>query len=119
MGTDEESCSDTELLAAFRKGNAEALDALIGRYQGQLHGYLRAMSGSAADADDLFQETWMRVIRNPGSFRGGAFNAWLENSEYKAHLLDPAFTQVGLGAVHNPAGVFSGYFTVVFASPAH
>ena len=49
----------------------------------------------------------------------GAFNAWLENSEYKAHLLDPAFTQVGLGAVHNPAGVFSGYFTVVFASPAH
>ena len=77
MGTDEESCSDTELLAAFRKGPAEALDALIGRYQGQLHGYLRAMTGSAADADDLFQETWMRVVRNPGSFRGGAFNAWL------------------------------------------
>ena len=77
MGTGEESRSDAELLFAFRKGDAAALDTLVGRYQGQLHGYLRAMTGSAADADDLFQETWLRVVRNPGSFRGGAFNAWL------------------------------------------
>jgi len=77
MGTGEESRSDAELLFAFRKGDAAALAALVGRYQGQLHGYLRAMTGSAADADDLFQETWLRVVRNPGSFRGGAFNAWL------------------------------------------
>ena len=77
MDTDEESRSDAELLFAFRKGDVAALDLLVGRYQGQLHGYLRAMTGSAADADDVFQETWMRVIRNPGSFRGGAFNAWL------------------------------------------
>jgi RNA polymerase sigma-70 factor (ECF subfamily) len=77
MGSGEESRSDAELLFAFRKGSAAALEELVGRYQGRLHGYLRAMTGSQADADDLFQETWMRVIRNPGSFRGGAFNAWL------------------------------------------
>ncbi|MEI8242723.1 MAG: sigma-70 family RNA polymerase sigma factor [bacterium] len=77
MGAGEESRSDAELLFAFRKGDVPALDTLIGRYQGQLHGYLRAMTGSTADADDLFQETWLRVVRNPGSFRGGAFNAWL------------------------------------------
>jgi len=77
MGTGEESRSDAELLFAFRKGDVAALDALVGRYQRQLHGYLRAMTGSWADADDLFQETWIRVVRNPGSFRGGAFNAWL------------------------------------------
>ena len=77
MGTGEELPTDAELLFAFRKGDTAALDTLIARYQGQLHGYLRAMTGSPADADDLFQETWMRVIRNPGSFRGGAFNAWL------------------------------------------
>ena len=77
MGSGEESRSDAELLFAFRKGDVAALDTLVGRYQGQLHGYLRAMTGSAAEADDLFQETWMRVIRNPGSFHGGAFNAWL------------------------------------------
>lgn len=77
MGTGEDTRSDAELLFAFRGGDAVALDILVGRYQGALHGYLRAMTGSAADADDLFQETWMRVIRNPGSFRGGAFNAWL------------------------------------------
>jgi RNA polymerase sigma-70 factor (ECF subfamily) len=77
MGAGEESRTDAELLFAFRKGDVPALDTLIGRYQGQLHGYLRAMTGSTADADDLFQETWLRVVRNPGSFRGGAFNAWL------------------------------------------
>ena len=77
MGTAEESRSDVELLFAFQKGDVAALDILVSRYKGQLHGYLRAMTGSPADADDLFQETWMRVVRNPGSFRGGAFNAWL------------------------------------------
>ena len=77
MGTGEELRTDSELLFAFRKGDAAALTVLIARYQGQLHGYLRTMTGSPADADDLFQETWMRVIRNPGSFRGGAFHAWL------------------------------------------
>ena len=77
MGTGAENCSDAELLLAFRNGDVAALDALVGRYQGQLHGYLRAMTGSQSDADDVFQETWMRVMRNPGSFRGGAFNAWL------------------------------------------
>ena len=77
MGIGTESRSDAELLFAFRKGDIAALDLLVGRYQGQLHGYLRAMTGSQADADDIFQETWLRVVRNPGSFRGGAFNAWL------------------------------------------
>ena len=48
-----------------------------------------------------------------------ALKAWLDNSVYKNHLLNPAFSQVGIGAVHNPAGAYSGYFTVVFASPAH
>lgn len=77
MGTGAESRSDAELLFAYRKGNVAALDELVARYQGQLHGYLQAMTGSPADADDLFQETWLRVVRNPGSFRGGNFPAWL------------------------------------------
>lgn len=77
MVTGEESRTDSELLFAFRKGEVTALDVLVARYQGQLHGYLRAMTGNQADADDVFQETWMRVVRNPGSFRGGSFNAWL------------------------------------------
>ncbi len=77
MFQDEDSRTDTELLRAFQRGEAAALERLVARYRGALHGYLRSMTGSQADADDLFQETWMRVIRNPGSFRDGAFNAWL------------------------------------------
>ncbi len=77
MGTGEDSRSDAELMLAFRNGDAGALDTLVARYQGQLHGYLRSMTGNPSDADDLFQETWLRVVRNPGSFRGGNFPAWL------------------------------------------
>jgi len=77
MGSEEETRSDADLLFAFRQGEVEALDLLVARYRGPLHGYLRALTGNAADADDLFQETWLRVVRNPGSFRGGAFHAWL------------------------------------------
>ena len=69
--------NDDDLLHAFRRGNAVALEMLVERHQRALHGYLRAMTGNAADADDVFQDTWLRVVRNPGSFRGGAFNAWL------------------------------------------
>jgi RNA polymerase sigma-70 factor (ECF subfamily) len=77
MPEGEDSRRDDQLLRAFRRGDATALGTLIGRHQRALHGYLQAMCGSRTEADDLFQETWRRVIRNPRSFRGGAFNAWL------------------------------------------
>jgi uncharacterized protein YkwD len=48
-----------------------------------------------------------------------ALKAWLNNSGCKAHLLDPAFTQVGIGAVTSQDSPNNGYFTVVFADPAH
>lgn len=77
MSEGEDTRKDSELLRAFERGELDALETLIARYRGALHGYLRAMTGNQADADDVFQETWMRVIRNPRSFKDGAFNAWL------------------------------------------
>ena len=50
---------------------------------------------------------------------GEALKAWFDNVSYKAHLLDPGFTQVGIGVVNSQGGPYAGYFTVVFASPAH
>ena len=67
---------DATLLRAFRDGRAEAMDALVARHGASLMGYLAAMTDPEA-ARDLWQDTWLRVIRNPASFRQGAFRAWL------------------------------------------
>jgi RNA polymerase sigma-70 factor (ECF subfamily) len=69
--------TDAQLLRDYERGNVQAFDELVARYKGALHGYLRSMTGNTADAEDIFQETWLRVIRNSRSFRSGAFNAWL------------------------------------------
>jgi RNA polymerase sigma-70 factor (ECF subfamily) len=70
--------SDEALMARVCAGDGEALARLVKRYEGPLYGYLRRMVGNAEDAEDLFQETFLRVHARSQSFRGGAtFRPWL------------------------------------------
>jgi RNA polymerase sigma-70 factor, ECF subfamily len=62
----------------LRRGDLDALSALITRYQNRLYRYLLRLVRNAADADDLFQQTWIRVaeqIRKYDASRN--FDAWL------------------------------------------
>lgn len=69
--------SDAELLRAFSKGDAPAMDLLVGRYRQALFSWLLGMTGNRADAEDLFQEIWVRVIRHAERFNDVSFRAWL------------------------------------------
>ena len=69
--------SDAELLRAFSKGDAPAMDLLVGRYRQALFSWLLGMTGNRADAEDLFQEIWVRVIRHAARFNDVSFRAWL------------------------------------------
>lgn len=69
--------TDTAALQAYLSGNLNALDDLIRRYRTPLYGYALSMSGHPAEADDIFQETWLRVIRHAGRFRRGTFQGWM------------------------------------------
>lgn len=73
----DEAPSDADLLSAFAKGDAGALDALVGRYRQALFAWLVGMTGNHADAEDLFQEIWFRVIRHAERFNDVSFKAWL------------------------------------------
>jgi len=54
------------------------LDELIVRYQHRLMRYLVYMTGNRDLAEDLFQETWMRVLERGSQFRGNSqFVTWL------------------------------------------
>jgi len=51
---------------------------LVKRYQQPLFNYIRRMIGNASDAEDLFQDTFMKVYSHLERFRPeGSFRGWL------------------------------------------
>ncbi len=60
------------------RGDPEAFEALVGKYQRMIHSLTYRMTGSLADAEDLAQETFIQAYRQLGSFRSEArFSSWL------------------------------------------
>lgn len=69
---------DAQLLADYaRRGVVESLSALVSRHAVWLKALLHGLLPGKADAEDAFQEVWVRVIRSAGSFRGGSVRAYL------------------------------------------
>jgi RNA polymerase sigma-70 factor (ECF subfamily) len=70
--------SDEELMAGVARGEARALGSLVERHGARLHAHLARMTGSIDDADDLLQETWVRVARSARTYEPGrAVRPWL------------------------------------------
>jgi len=69
--------TDAELLFAYSKGDVAAMDCLVGRYRQAFFSWFLGMTGSRADAEDLFQDLWVRVIRNADRFENVSFRAWM------------------------------------------
>lgn len=73
-----EQPTDEALAVRARDGDAHAFETLVTRYQPRLFGYIRRMVGNASDAEDVFQDTFMKVYDHLGRFRPeGSFRAWL------------------------------------------
>jgi RNA polymerase sigma-70 factor (ECF subfamily) len=53
---------EARIARALRRRDPDVLDALIAQYQHRLLRYLLHLTGNYAVAEDLFQETWMRVL---------------------------------------------------------
>ena len=68
---------DSELVARYRRGDVEALEVLVERYRRQLFSYILNMIGNTGDADEVFQEAWIKVIRKIGLYRHKNFFGWL------------------------------------------
>ncbi len=64
--------------AGLKRQDAGLLDELIVRYQHRLLRYLLYLTGNRDQAEDLFQEVWMRVLVRGAQFNGQArFETWL------------------------------------------
>ncbi len=73
--TDRENAS---IARGLKRQDPETLDYLIELYQHRLLRYLLFLSGKREVAEDLFQETWMRVLLRGAQYNGKArFDTWL------------------------------------------
>jgi RNA polymerase sigma-70 factor, ECF subfamily len=62
---------DDELMARVQRRDQAAFDRLVHRHLTSVHRYLGRMTGSPADADELSQETFLRVWQRAGSYTPG------------------------------------------------
>jgi RNA polymerase sigma-70 factor (ECF subfamily) len=69
---------DREALEACRRGDREAFDRLVERYQRDVYRLCYRYLNNHEDASDTAQEVFLRAYRAIGSFRGdSAFSTWL------------------------------------------
>lgn len=71
--------SDAQVLAdGLRCRDPDLLDRLIEQYQQRLYRYLLFLTGEPALAEDLFQETWIRVLERGHQYNAKSkFESWL------------------------------------------
>src|SRR6202453_2508779 len=71
--------SETSAIArGLRRRDPDLLDRLIEQYQHRLFRYLVHLTGRRELAEDLFQETWIRVLERGHQFNDKyAFGTWL------------------------------------------
>jgi RNA polymerase sigma factor (sigma-70 family) len=91
-----------ERLPGLKRGDAAAFDAVYAAYHARIYNYLYRLAGRAA-AEDLCQETWMKLARHAASLADdtelGAWlftvarNAWLS---YRRWLLVDAGRKRGI-----------------------
>jgi len=61
--------TDSKLIAAFKAGDIEALGVLMERHKAAVYGYLLSLTARPNAADDLFQEVFLKLVRNPAAYR--------------------------------------------------
>lgn len=72
------TATDAELVAAVRRGQGEALTWLVKRYSLRLYRYLTRVVGEEALAEDILQDTWLRVVERLDAYDPARpFVVWL------------------------------------------
>lgn len=78
--------SDKELIEHYQDGDVHSFELLIGRYQKQVYSYILTLVKDKQLADDVFQDTFVKVIQTVKS---------------KAYKDDGRFVQFAMRIAHN------------------
>ncbi|HEX5128951.1 MAG TPA: RNA polymerase sigma factor [Usitatibacter sp.] len=70
--------TDEALMLAYAGGDAGAFERLYGRHKGPLYRYVLRSAKSRGEAEELFQDVWMKVIEARSRYQPKAkFTTWL------------------------------------------
>jgi RNA polymerase sigma-70 factor (ECF subfamily) len=70
--------SDEDLIERFQKGDLYAFDLIVKRYKDQLLNFIYRFVGSQEEAEDIVQETFLRVYRKRKAYKRIAkFSTWI------------------------------------------
>jgi RNA polymerase sigma-70 factor (ECF subfamily) len=70
--------SDQDLMRRLKAGDSDAFELLYRRYRDRLYAFLVRYTGNSTTAQDLFQETFLRVFRDRARYEPrAAFATWL------------------------------------------
>ena len=61
--TPESDRRDSALFSEFLSGNEDAFEKLYSRYEKPLYVYCKYLLSNPQDAEEVFQETWLRIVR--------------------------------------------------------
>jgi len=90
MNHDKTKLHDEELARLAAAGDATAFGEIHDRHRVRVYSIALRMTGNAADAEDITQESFLRLFLRIGSFRGEAlFTTWLYRlvvNEVKMHF---------------------------------
>lgn len=75
MGSD---VTDEELMLSFRGGDARAFATLVARHRAPVYNFILRLVGHPARAEDVLQETWLKVVRGAQDWQPKArFTTWV------------------------------------------
>jgi len=70
--------SDEDVILRFQEGDLAAFDVLVARYKEQLLNFVFQFVGEKSDAEDIVQDTFVKVFRSKQSYRNIAkFSTWI------------------------------------------
>lgn len=65
-------------MLAFQSGDGRAFEALVRRHRGPVFNFILRYVGQRQRAEDLLQETWLKVVRGVGEYEPKAkFTTWV------------------------------------------
>ena len=69
---------DQKFINDISKGNTKSFEALMLKYQKLIYGYNMKMLKNKELAEDITQETWIKVVKNSSSFKPvGSVRSWI------------------------------------------
>src|SRR5512143_560597 len=74
---DETNGRESALLSSAAKGDLEAFNDLVLKYQDLVYNISRSILGNVDAAQDATQEAFIRAFQHIDGYRGGSFRGWL------------------------------------------